>query len=125
MGETIGFEEEFVYAKDFFGRSLVGNNAMFTAMSNLMIIIPAGPVRPYGVFGFGFMRPHVEFNTSSFDLDKTVLGWDFGGGLNIFLTHGFGLRGDIRRLSSFESITLGVFGNDKIEYWRGSAGRCG
>ena len=28
----------------------------------------------------------------------------------------------MRRLRTFKDITLGVFGNDKINFWRGSAG---
>ena len=122
MGETVGFEQEFVYGKDFFGKSTLGDSAMLTIMSNLMLILPAGPVRPYGVFGVGLMRPHVKFDTSSLELSQTALGWDFGGGLNIFFTHGFGIRGDIRRLKTFQDITLGVFGNDQLKFWRGSAG---
>ena len=122
MGETVGFEQEFVYGKDFFGKSNLGDSAMLTIMSNLMLILPAGPIRPYGVFGVGLMRPHVKFDTSSLELSQTALGWDFGGGLNIFFTHGFGIRGDVRRLKTFQDITLGVFGNDQLKFWRGSTG---
>ena len=94
---------------------------MLTLMSNMMLVIPAGPIRPYGVIGIGLMRPHVKLDDLT-SLSKNVIGWDFGGGLNIFLTPRFGLRGDVRRLRSFEDITLGVFSNDKINFWRGSAG---
>jgi hypothetical protein len=118
---AFGVEEDIAYAPDFFGRTPGFDNAMLTAMSNLMVVIPAGPVHPYGVFGVGLMRPHVEL-TDLTSLSKTAFGWDFGGRLNIFLTKGFGLRGDIRRLRSFEKITLGIFGNENIDFWRGSAG---
>src|SRR5262249_60043896 len=34
-----GFEEEIAYSKDFFGRTPGGDNAVFTLMSNLMLVI--------------------------------------------------------------------------------------
>jgi opacity protein-like surface antigen len=118
---VFGLEQDIAYAPDFFGKTSTGDNAMLTLMSNMMIVIPAGPIQPYGVLGIGLMRPHVKFDSLT-QLDKNVFGWDFGGGLNIFLTHGFGLRGDVRRMRSFKNVTLGVFGNDHIDFWRGSAG---
>jgi len=51
-----------------------------------------------------------------------VLGWDIGGGLNIFFGHTIGIRGDVRHLRTLQDVTLGVFGNDKVDFWRGSAG---
>ena len=119
---AIGFEEEISYSPEFFGKTPGGDNAMLTLMSNLMLVIPAGPIQPYGVIGIGLMRSHAQFNTSSLALDKNALGWDIGGGLNIFFGHSVGIRGDIRHLRTLQDVTLGVFGNDKIDFWRGSAG---
>jgi len=116
-----GLEADFAYTRNFFGRTPGFDNALLTAMSNLMIVIPAGPIQPYGVLGLGLLRPHVQLSNLT-SLSKTVIGWDFGGGVNIFPTRSFGLRGDIRRMRSFHNVTLGVFGNDKIDFWRGSAG---
>ena len=122
MNGGFGLEQEIAYAPDFFGKTSVGESAMLTLTSNMMFVIPAGPIRPYAVLGLGLMRPHVKYNDLSLALSKNVLGWDFGGGLNIMMTHGFGVRGDVRRLRSFKNVTLGVFGNEKIDFWRGSAG---
>jgi opacity protein-like surface antigen len=119
---VMGFEEEIGYASQFFGKTPGGDNAMLTLMSNLMLVIPAGPIQPYGVIGIGLMRSHAQFNTSSLSLSNNSLGWDIGGGLNIFLAHSIGVRGDIRRLKTLQDVTLGVFGNDKVEFWRASAG---
>lgn len=118
----LGFEEEIAYAPDFFGKSASGDSAMLTLMSNLMIVVPAGPIRPYAVVGLGLMRPHVKFDALSLALDQNALGYDLGAGINIFLTHGLGLRGDVRHLRTLQDVTLGVFGNDRIDFWRGSAG---
>jgi opacity protein-like surface antigen len=119
---VLGFEEEIAYAPDFFGKTAGADNAMLTLMSNLMIVVPAGPIRPYAIVGLGLMRPHVKFDALSLALDQNALGYDLGAGINIFLTHALGLRGDLRHLRTFEDITLGVFGNDRIDFWRGSAG---
>src|SRR5947199_341067 len=45
---AIGFEEEIGYSPDFFGKTPGGDNAMLTLMSNLMVVVPAGPIEPYG-----------------------------------------------------------------------------
>ena len=122
MNGGFALEEDIAYAPNFFGKTSVGESAMLTLMSNMMLVIPAGPFRPYGLVGFGLMRPHVKYNDLSLALSKNVLGYDWGGGLNIFLTHNFGVRGDVRRMRTFKSVTLGVFGNDQIDFWRGSVG---
>jgi Outer membrane protein beta-barrel domain len=120
MGGVFGFEEDIGYTPDFFGKTPGGDNAMLTLMSNLMLVIPAGPIRPYGLIGLGLMRSHAQFNASSLALDNNSLGWDIGGGLNIFFGH-VGIRGDVRHLRTLQDVTLGVFGSDKVDFWRGSA----
>jgi opacity protein-like surface antigen len=121
---VVGLEEEFAYAKNFFGQrdDSAGDNSVLTIMTNLMFIIPAGPVHPYGVIGVGLIRPHVSGIGGAVSFSNNSLGWDIGGGLNIFLTRGFGLRGDIRRMKTFEDFTLGIFNDEKLSFWRGSAG---
>ena len=116
-----GFEEDIAYAPDFFGKSPGTNNAVLTVMSNLMLVVPAGPVQPYALVGLGLIRPHVE-GVTSLALDKNAFGWDIGGGLTIFLTHSVGVRGDVRHLRTLQDVTLGLFSNDKLDFWRGSAG---
>src|SRR5262245_53552015 len=119
---VLGFEEEIGYQKNFFGRTEAGDNSVLTLMSNLMLVVPAGPIRPYAIVGIGLIRPHAKFDASSLAFDQNALGYDIGGGLNIFFTHGFGLRGDLRHLQTFDDVTLGVFSNEKLDFWRGSAG---
>ena len=117
-----GFEEDIAYAPDFFGKTPGGDNAMLTMMSNLMVVVPAGPIQPYALVGLGLMRPHVKFDALSLALNQNAFGYDIGGGLNIFFSRNVGVRGDLRRLRTFEDVTLGVFSTDKINFWRGSAG---
>lgn len=117
-----GFEEEIGYAPDFFGKTATGSNAVLTVMSNVMAAVPAGPVQPYAVAGLGLVRPHAKFDAASLALDKNALGYDIGGGVNIFLLHGVGIRGDVRHIHTLQAVTLGLFSNDKLDFWRGSAG---
>src|SRR5215813_6234831 len=78
-----GFEEDIGYASDFFGHSPNSENSVLTLMSNLMLIIPAGPVRPYGLIGLGLVRPHARTDFDSLtDTSQNTLGWDIGGGVN-------------------------------------------
>ena len=122
MGSVLGFEEEFAYSPDFFGRTATGDNSVLTLMSNLMLIVPAGPIRPYGIIGVGLIRPHNKFDENALDFSNNAFGYDIGGGLNIFLAHAFALRGDIRHMHTFQDVTLGVLSNEKLDFWRGSAG---
>ena len=119
---AIGFAEDIGYAKNFFGDVPGSDNSVLTLMTNLMVVLPAGPIRLYGLFGFGLVHPHVSFGTSAFDLSKNAIGYDFGGGVNIMFTHGFGIRGDIRDIRTFQDLTLGIFDSQKLNFWRGSAG---
>jgi hypothetical protein len=32
------------------------------------------------------------------------------------------LRSDVRRIRSFKDMSLGIFNNEQLEYWRGSVG---
>jgi opacity protein-like surface antigen len=121
-----GFEEDIGYAKDFFGKTPNGDNAVLTVMSDFMVVVPAGPIQPYAFAGIGLIRPHVKFDTSSLATDQNTLGYDLGGGLNIFLTHTVGLRGEVRHLHTLQDVNLGVFASDKLDFWRASAGvTCG
>lgn len=118
-----GGEVDFGYAPQFFGTTgSGGDNAVLTLMSNLMLVIPAGPVRPYGVIGLGLIRPHAQLNSSLVDVAQNTLGYDIGGGINIFFLHSVGIRGDVRHMHTLEDVTLGVFQNQPLDFWRASAG---
>ena len=119
---VLGFEEEIAYAKNFFGSTPTGDNSVLTIMSNVLVVVPAGPIRPYGLIGLGLIRPHMKFDASSLALDQNALGYSIGGGLNLFFTPGVALRGDVRHMLTFEDVTLGVFSGEKLGFWRGSAG---
>ena len=125
LGSTsgiFGFEEEIAYSKNFFGKTPGGDNAVLTLMSNLMLVLPAGPIRPYGLVGLGLIHPHIKFDSSAFDVSNNALGYDIGGGVNIFFSPAVGLRGDVRHFHTLQDVTLGLTSEAKLDFWRGSAG---
>lgn len=115
-GRFAGAEQDLSYVPHFFGDTPDGGHSMLTAMSNFLVIAPIGPIRPYGVVGIGLIRAH------SFTGTKNALGYDIGGGVNVFFTRRFGLRADVRRMRSMQNVTLFVFSGEKLEFWRASLG---
>lgn len=122
-GGIFGFEEEFAYAPNFFGTPSDADNAVLTLMSNLLVVIPAGPVQPYGLIGVGLVRSHTELRASSLASDQNTLGWDIGGGVNVYPVRSVGIRGDLRHIRTLQDLNLGgVFTNAPLDFWRGSVG---
>lgn len=119
---VLGFEEDIAYAPDFFGKTPGASNGVLTFMSNLLIVVPAGPIQPYALIGVGLIRPHAQFDALNLAVDQNALGYDIGGGINIFLARSLGIRGDIRHLRTMSDVTLGLFSNDQLDFWRASAG---
>jgi opacity protein-like surface antigen len=125
MGTAVGFEEDISYAKNFFGETPGGDNSVFSAMSNLVIGVGVGPVRPYVLGGVGLVRTRVFSLTGSItnlDSGNTALGYDLGGGITGMFGRHVGLRGDIRLFRTMKDVDLSFFANEKLEFWRGSLG---
>ncbi len=120
MGQSGGFEEDISYARDFFAGAT--DSGVFTMMSNLMLVIPLGPVQPYGVGGVGLIRPHASGNPLQVATSKNAFGYDLGFGLTLMFGHHIGLRGDLRRFRTLEDVTLFVFSGEPLTFWRGSLG---
>jgi opacity protein-like surface antigen len=125
MGSILGFEEEFAYAKDFFGNSPALSSNVLTLMTNLMVVPAIGPVHPYVLGGLGLIKSHIQFTAASiFTSNNNDLGWDLGGGVIVLLGGHFGVRGDIRYLHSFQDLTIGglTVSNSKLDFGRAAAG---
>jgi opacity protein-like surface antigen len=107
MGNVLGFEEEFAYAKDFFGTAPNLSSSVLTVMSNGMFVPNVGPIRPYALLGVGLIRSHVDFTPTSLLLstDNNNFGWNIGGGVIVRGTH-IGARGDIRYFHTFGDQTI-------------------
>ncbi len=105
-----------------------------TFMGNFMVRLPTGPIQPYGTAGVGLMR-------ITGDVDVIIAGnvisasaqdfaWNIGGGLFIFPTPNFGIRGDIRHFRTGDVVwddIAGIGGLDDLplpefDFWRYTAG---
>jgi len=126
MGTVFGFEEEISYAKNFFGETPGAANSVFSAMSNLLIGVGVGPVRPYVVGGVGLIRPHVSSLTGSLmslgATEKNAIGYDIGGGVTAMFGSHVGIRGDLRHFHTLQDVNLLIFKGQKLDFWRAAAG---
>ena len=124
-GSIFGFEEEFAYARDFFGSAPTLKSSVITAMSNVMLAPKIGPVRPYLATGVGLIKTHVDLTTTSIlTTDNNNFGWDIGGGLHVTVAPHIGVRGDIRYFHTFQDVgpmgfSLGA--NQKLDFGRAAA----
>jgi hypothetical protein len=126
MGPVFGLEEDISYAKNFFGDTPGAANSVFSLMTNLLIGVGVGPVRPYVLGGVGLIRPHVSSLTGSLTglgaTGKNAFGYDLGGGvIGMFGSH-VGIRGDLRHFHTFQDLNLVIFKGQKLDFWRASAG---
>ena len=124
MGAVFGVEAELGYARDFFGESPEQSSNVLTFMSNLMIGPRIGPVRPYVIGGLGLIKTHVELTAPSLlETDNNSFGWNFGGGVMVMFGQHVGVRGDLRRFSSFQERSILGFSlsNEKLSFQRAAA----
>ena len=127
IGGIFGIEGDLAYAPDFFGESpSFGSNSLMTLMGNMVIAIPAGPVRPYVEGGIGLMRSRLDLLKSlqPGNYDANNFGYNFGGGVMFLLPAHLGFRGDIRYFRTFSDIDiLGIaLSKAPITYTRFSIG---
>src|SRR5262245_13286836 len=122
----IAFEEDFGYAKDFFGKRPDGNSSVLVLMSNGVLEIPLVPiVTPYGLVGVGLIKSHVD--TSAFSLlagSSNNFGYNVGGGLRFAFAPRVGARADWRYFRTFDDLSLAGFsvGGNSLRFWRGTFG---
>ena len=72
-------------------------------------------------------RPITAF-TSGSAATNNAFGYDLGGGVSGFFSHGIGVRGDLRHLHTFQDVAILRVGpinlvpNEKLDFWRASIG---
>jgi opacity protein-like surface antigen len=128
---VVGVEGDFSYSPDFFGKTDLGGSSVFTAMGNLLLGVPFGGqkgfgIRPYGLVGIGTVYPEGDAFSNTLSFSEWKVAWNFGGGVMIFFATHVGIRGDIRYIRTFEAVDfvdlgLGLESND-LDFTRGSAG---
>jgi opacity protein-like surface antigen len=106
-GKILGFEAEYVWTSDFFGKDGdLEHSTVTTMMSSFLVGVPLGPVRPYGVAGVGLMKASMEFKSGAnlTGFSDTSWGLNYGAGVIVFLPAHLGFRVDYRRFSSSADI---------------------
>lgn len=113
----IGSELEFSQVQNFFETDGVGHGKVVTLMPSIFVAVPIANVRPYGIFGFGFIRQRRGNETGGLfaDLSDDDVGYSVGGGVTFRFARRTGLRGDFRHFKvrtadgfSFQRLTVGL-----------------
>ena len=130
MGAGVfGVEGDFAYSSDFFGKTDLGGSSVLSGMGNLVLGIPFGGqkgfgIRPYGLVGVGVIHADGEAFVPSFSENKAA--WDFGGGAMVFFSQHTGIRGDLRYIRTIEAVDFldlgGSAESGHLDFTRGSVG---
>jgi hypothetical protein len=113
---SIGSELEFSQANHF--TDLSGNQSkILSLMASILVTVPTRVVRPYVVFGYGFIRQRTESSTGSVlsNLSNNDVGYSAGGGVTVKFSKVAGVRADLRHFKvrkseglSFQRFTVGI-----------------
>jgi opacity protein-like surface antigen len=125
-GGVFGGEFEIGYTPNFYGKGTVfDSSSVLTMMGNLVLGVPAGPVRPYAVLGLGLIRRTVDYaqGQGPTSVTDSRAAYDLGGGLNLFVSQHVGINADFRYFRNFSTGNVVLdFSNDKFNYARGAIG---
>jgi hypothetical protein len=113
----IGSELEFSRTQNFFETNGVAHGTIVTLMPSIFVAIPIANVRPYGIFGFGFIRQRSGADPSGLfaDLSDDDIGYSVGAGVIFKFARHAGVRGDFRHFKvrtadgiSFQRLMVGL-----------------
>ena len=130
-GGIFGFEGDFGFSPDFYGKTDVGGSNVLTATGNLIVGIPFGGqkgfgIRPYGLVGAGLLQSKSDFGTGAAEIDEDNLTWSAGGGVLLFFGTRAGIRFDVRYFQTLDELEiLGVpiaQSPGKVDFTRTSLG---
>jgi opacity protein-like surface antigen len=115
---NIGSELEYSETKNFFERpDGVAHGKIMTLMPSIFVAVPIAKLRPYGIFGFGFIRQRTESSQGGIfaNLSDNDIGYSVGGGLTYQFARRAGVRGDLRHFKvrkadgiSFQRLMVGL-----------------
>jgi opacity protein-like surface antigen len=113
---SIGSELEFSQTSKM--TDVLGNESkVLSLMASVMVAGHAGPVRPYGLFGYGFIRQRTESSTGFVlsNLSNNDVGYNVGAGVTYKFSKGAGVRVDLRHFKvrkadglSFQRLMVGI-----------------
>ena len=130
-GGIFGFEADFGVSPDFYGKTEAGGSTAYTATGNLLLGVPLGGqkgfgVRPYGLAGVGMLSSRSDFGVGAAEIDENSVTWSLGGGVMVFFSSHVGIRGDVRYFRTFDDLeVLGIpiaQSPGKVDFTRGSIG---
>jgi len=129
-GGVVGVEGDIGYSPDFYGKNDVGGSSLLSLMGNVLLGVPFGGqkgfgVRPFGLVGIGVLKSNLDSFTELVGFDNTEVAWDFGGGVVIFFTSHTGIRGDVRYFRTFNAVDFGpihVADSGAVDYTRAAIG---
>ena len=113
----IGSELEFSETRNFFSTAAgVVPVKVVTLMPSIFVMVPVNRIRPYGIFGFGFIRQRPEGGGGIFsDLSDEDIGYSVGGGVTFQFARHAGVRADLRHFKvrksdglSFRRFLVGI-----------------
>lgn len=130
---VVGVEGDFGYTSDFFGRTDLGGSSVFTAMANMVVGVPFGGqrgfgIRPFGIVGIGAVKATGDAFDSLLSFSDYHAAWDAGGGVMMFFATHVGIRGDVRYIRSLEAVDLlpaiprPELGTGHLDFTRASVG---
>lgn len=113
---SIGSEVEF--SKNNNVTDLGGQQSnIYSLMASLLVTVPMHTVRPYALFGYGFIRQRTETSTGGVlsDLSKNDVGYNAGAGVTVHFARSAGVRFDLRHFKirkadgmGFQRMTVGI-----------------
>jgi hypothetical protein len=114
----IGSEIEFSESRHFFDSDDGSRKGgILTLMASVLLTVPVGRVRPYGLFGYGFIRERTESTAGGVftSLSTRDVGYSVGGGVTYHFARLAGVRGDLRHFKvrtangvSFQRLLIGI-----------------
>jgi Outer membrane protein beta-barrel domain len=129
-GGVVGIEGDFGYSPDFFGKSDAGGSSVTTIVGNLVLAIPFGGqkgfgIRPYFLAGAGVLKSTADFGSVFDEGSENSLAWNTGGGILMFFGNNYGVRFDLRYFKTFDDVDTGegvVNGPGKVDFTRTTLG---
>src|SRR5437868_5012159 len=113
---SIGSELEYSQTSQM--TDLNGNQSkVLSLMASVLAAAHIGPVRPYGIFGYGFIRQRTEQSEGFVlsNLSNNDVGYSAGGGVIYKFSRGAGVRADLRHFKvrkadglSFQRLMVGI-----------------
>jgi opacity protein-like surface antigen len=94
-------------------------------MGNVVLGVPAGPVRPFASVGIGLIRRTVSFvpGTAESGVTDSRVAYSIGGGVIFFIGSRVGIDADLRYFRNFSTGNAVLdLPNEHFNYARGSVG---